>query len=222
MIWKRLRKRRRGYGQWLLGAVLLGCGLLAGACATPHTFAASSLEQEVLAELNLARTDPRGYARHLREFRSYFQGKTYLLPGADMRIITHEGVAAVDEAIRFLQRQKPLAPLTWSPALSRAAGELAHEQGDTGATGHVGRASGGLKERVERHGRWGVLLGENINYGPHDARGVVMGLLVDDGVPDRGHRDNIFTPQFRRVGIACNGHRQYGTVCVMDFAGTIE
>jgi uncharacterized protein YkwD len=197
---------------------LIAC-FMSAVCAAPRTVAATSLEREVLVELSLARTSPSVYAQFLKEFRATFQGDAYRRPGGRPMILTSEGVRAVDEAIRFLQRQKPLPPLEWSSGLAEAAAELAEEQGESGDTGHVGRDGGDLRQRVERYGRWQGMIGENISYGPDDARGVVISLIVDDGVAGRGHRKNIFSPAFKRAGAACGPHPAFRAVCVIDFAG---
>jgi hypothetical protein len=44
-------------------------------------------------------------------------------------------------------------------------------------------------------------------------------LIIDSGVASRGHRRNIFHPDLAVVGVACGPHRDYGAMCVMDFAG---
>ena len=180
--------------------------------------AEGGLAERMLAETNLARTQPRKYASFLRELRGRFRGKMYLQPGSSALVRTREGVAAVDEAIRFLSRQPPLPPLSWSPGLAEAAAELVRDEGESGATGHAGSRSGGMQERIERHGRWEGEIGEVIGYGPTTARLMVMELIVDDGVPGRGHRKDIFTPAFRVAGAACGPHPVFGTMCVMDFA----
>ncbi|MBW4057150.1 MAG: CAP domain-containing protein [Proteobacteria bacterium] len=192
------------------------CALLA--LAAPAAALSHTLAMQVLAETNLARTEPRTYAGFLREFRTQFRGKYYVLPGSSIRIQTSEGVTAVDEAIRFLSRSKPLPPLTWSDGLAAAAAELADEQGRSGATGHTGRQSHGMRERIERHGEWDGMIGENIAYGPEGPRNLVMQLIVDDGVANRGHRINTFSPSFRTAGIACGPHPRFGNMCVVDFA----
>jgi uncharacterized protein YkwD len=183
------------------------------------SFAGTSLEKGVLDELNLARTKPAVYADILREHRKLYKGRSICFPGQSVRIVTNEGVSAVDEAIRFLDRQKPQPPLQFSEGLAEAAAELAEDQGQGSATGHTGRKSGSMIQRIERHGEWKAEIGENISYGYHDPRLVVIQLIVDDGIRSRGHRTNIFKPAFRRVGIACGPHAGYRFMCVMDFAG---
>jgi uncharacterized protein YkwD len=178
-----------------------------------------SMSQQTLAEINLARTNPQLFAKYLREFRRQFLGSSYILQGTETMVRTGEGVKGVDEAIRFLLRQKPLPPLEWSTGLAAAAAELAEEEGESRAVGHQGRTSGGPKKRIEHHGEWQGTIGENIFYGPGDARQVVMNLIIDDGVPDRGHRKNIFSRAFARAGAACGSHPDFVTVCVIDFAG---
>ena len=190
--------------------------------AAPVAALDEALSRQVLAEINLARTAPRSYSGFLREFRSRFQGKSYSLPGSRIRVQTREGVAAVDEAIKYLSHQKPLPALTWSAGLAAAAAELASEQSGSGATGHSGLQNGGMRERIERQGKWEGRIGENIAYGPEDARGIVMQLIIDDGVPDRGHRKNHFSPAFGTAGVACGPHPRFGSMCVIDFAGSFR
>lgn len=193
------------------------CALLA--LAAPATPLDHNLGTQVLAEINLARTEPRTYAGFLRKFRRQFRGKYYVLPGSTTRIQTSEGVRAVDEATRFLSRLKPLPPLTRSDGLAAAAAELAEEQGISGTTGHTGRQSHGMRERIERHGKWDRQIGENIGYGPEGPRNMVIQLIIDDGVPDRGHRINTFSKNFNTAGVACGPHPRFGSMCVVDFAG---
>lgn len=189
------------------------------ALAAPAAAHDYNLGTQVLAEINLARTEPRTYAGFLREFRSQFRGKYYVQPGSATRIQTSEGVNAVDEAIKFLSRLKPLPPLTWSDGLAEAASELREEQGSSGATGHDGRQSHGMRERIERHGRWERQIAENIGYGPKGSRNMVMQLIIDDGVPNRGHRINTFSAAFKNAGVAFGSHPRFGSMCVVDFAG---
>ena len=68
----------------------------------------------VVREMNLARQHPDIYARYLEELRAHFRGDFLVLPGRTM-LRTREGVAAIDEAIRFLQNVRPIAPLIFSP-----------------------------------------------------------------------------------------------------------
>lgn len=197
---------------------IYGFGLLL-ALAAPAIAFGESLAKQVLAEINLARGNPRVYAGFLREFRGQFYGNSYALPNSRVRVLTSEGVTAVDEAIRYLSRQKPLPALKWSDGLSAAAAELAGEQSETGATGHGDVGNNGMRERIERQGKWERSIAENIAYGPAEPRSMVMQLIIDDGVPGRGHRKNQFNPAFGAAGVSCGQHPRFGNMCVIDFAG---
>ena len=43
-------------------------------------------------------------------------------------------------------------------------------------------------------------------YGDNQAIEIVMKQFVDDGEPDRGHRNNILNPHYEVVGIASCDH----------------
>ena len=184
---------------------------------------APALEEDparlILVEINLARTNPLLFAGFLREFRMHFQGKTFRLPGTFTQLETSEGVTAVDEAIEFLCRQKPLPPLVWSSGLAAAAAELTRVQGDSGAIGHGGILSSGMRKRIERHGIWEGQIGEIIVYDPIDPRAMVLRMIIDDGVPGRGHRKNHFNPAFGTAGVACGPHPRFDGMCVIDLSG---
>jgi len=135
---------------------------------------------------------------------------------------THEGVGAVDEAIRFLRHRGPLAPLNFSPGMAMAAAEHAADQA-AGAIGHRGSDFSNAGKRMNRHGTWRALWGENIAYGHDTARGIVLALIVDDGQRARLHRRNIFNSAFTCAGAAIGPHARYRTVCSIDFAaGYVE
>ncbi|RMI06525.1 MAG: hypothetical protein D6681_08560 [Calditrichaeota bacterium] len=181
----------------------------------------SSIEQQVVAEMNLARTQPRRYAQFLRELRPYYEGALLKLPGK-VPVLTHEGVNAVNEAIAFLERVAPAPPLRPSPGMSRAARDHVADQGKTGETGHIGSDGSEPFQRLERYGKWQGMAGENIAYGDDSARMIIMQLIIDDGVPDRGHRENMFNPNFRVTGVAFGSHPVYRTMCVITYAGDYQ
>lgn len=197
---------------------LIAFSLLMTLAGTLHAHGDSELERTVVAEMNLARTQPAVYADLLAKRRAHYQGTIYRLPGAAFGLKSREGVAAVDEAITALRRQRPLPPLAWDDGLAAAARDLAKLQERSGDLGH-GAGSMEMRVRIERYGDWLETIGENIAYGPDQGREVVLQLLIDDNVPGRGHRKNIFDAAFRVAGVGCAAHPQFETVCVIDFAG---
>jgi len=191
---------------------------------TPPAFAATGLERVILQELNVARTQPDAYIRYLEHYRRLFKDKTYTQPGTNLLIRTEEGTTAIDEAITFLRRQRPLPPLRWAEGLARSGAELVQAQAKNKETGH-GSGRLAMGRRIQRHGRWTIAIGEAISYGPYVAdrgRDVIAQLLVDDGVPSRGHRKALFDKDYRLAGVSCGPHPTFATACVIDFAGGEE
>lgn len=214
---------------------LLFCASLTGSCLPmtdgPHgralvrPLAAASarcvaLQAEVLTEINRLRADPQGYVATLRRYGQFFRANLVVEPGQP-DTLTDEGVEPVNEAARELARQSPLGPLTVSDALALAANDHCREQGDDGALGHDGRDGSTPGDRVARRGG-GPYVGEVITYGSTDAADVVRQLIVDDGVPDRGHRALLLAPDLHFAGVACGPHPGYRQVCVIDLARTAD
>lgn len=202
----------------LLAALLAGCAP-SGAALTSADGARTGeavLRADIVAELNVARTDPAAYARKARALRALYRGDRIERPG-EIAEVTREGAAAVDEAVAFLERQSPLPALRDHPGLGRAAADHAGEQGRTGDIAHLGADGSGPADRMRRYGRWSAT-GEAIAYGPDRAEDVILQLIVDDGVPDRGHRRILFNPAYTLVGAACGPHPVWRRVCVLDFA----
>jgi len=184
--------------------------------------APSRFEAGVFAELNRFRADPPAYARVLGTYRPRFTGKR--LRGAEkgeIDILTVEGVAAVDEAMRDLHAVKePRVRLTQSPLLARAAAAHVAAQSASGAMGHYtgGRGPG---ERMLAIGG-GRDVNEVITYGHHSAASVIQQLLIDDGVANRGHRIALLRERHRYAGVACGTHKVHRTMCVILMSSTAD
>lgn len=180
----------------------------------------TEIERRVIIEINMVRTDPVEYARrYLVPLRAYYHNTFLRFPG-EYAIVTSEGILALDECIRDLQAVKPSSPLSPRKGLTLAARDHARDQAKTGAIGHTGSDRSTPEVRINRYGRWDISVGENINYGNEDARRIVTSLLIDDGVPSRGHRSNLLNVTFKFVGASVGPHRVYGHMCVVDFAGS--
>lgn len=177
-----------------------------------------NLDKEIVGEINLARQNPKKYASFLEQLKPYYVGKFIKRPG-EPTVMTEEGVSAVDEAIRFLKSVKPVATLKYSEGMSKAAMDHIRDQGQKGMLGHRGSDSSQPADRVNRYGTWQWIVGENISYGRDQARDIVIGLIIDDGIPSRGHRENIFNQSYHFVGVAYGDHKTFGAMSVITFAG---
>lgn len=187
---------------------------LAPSAATPSPF-----ERAVLERLNAARADPAAMAALLQARRTRYDGLIERLPTKAADMETVEGVVPVDEAVVYLSRISRLGSLSEAPVLRLTASDHVSDQARTGRTGHRGGDGSMPWDRSTRHGG-GRHVAEVITYGSDTPEDVVEDLIVDDGVPDRGHRNIVYDPRLRYAGVSCGPHPQYRIMCVVDLAIT--
>ena len=180
----------------------------------------TGIEKDVILEMNKVRTDPRKYAElYIQPRLRHYNGRNYSVLG-QITIVTQEGAAAVNECITALNRANSVGILIPERGLSLAAKDHVNDQSRTGQTGHNGSDRSTPETRMRRHGVFGGswTLGENIAYGSTTGRDIVVDLLIDDGVPNRGHRINIMNRAFTQTGVGFGTHTQYRTSCTITYA----
>ena len=129
-----------------------------------------------------------------------------------------EGDNVFKEAINFLKSLPPLKPLQWDENLCRSAQEHVDDIGPKGLLLYQSSDGTEPEDRISKYGNYIESLGENIDFGPNDAMGVIISLTLDDGEEERPHRENLFKQDYQKVGIACGPHKTEFQMCVMDFA----
>jgi uncharacterized protein YkwD len=180
----------------------------------------TGIEKDVILEMNKVRANPKKYAElYIQPRLRYYDGKNYSVPG-QITIVTQEGVAAVNNCITALNRASSVGALRPEMGLSLAAKDHVADQSRTGQTGHNGSDRSTPETRMKRHGLFSGTwtLGENIAYGNTTGREIVSSLLIDDGVPNRGHRINIMNRAFSQTGVAFGTHTEYRTSCTITYA----
>ena len=180
----------------------------------------ANINDEVLAELNLCRSNPSKYSEKVAATLKFYDGNAMTKPGA-IPIETEEGPSNVQGCINQLKATKPLPALKWSQILAKAAQEHVNDVGPKGAMGHVGTDGSDPGDRIERFGQWQGSIGENIDYGDTTPEDIVVNLLIDDGVKDRGHRTNILKSDHVLAGVSFGEHSDLNFICVIVFAQDI-
>ena len=169
--------------------------------------------------INKFRANPKELARHLERLKKYLDTSTNILSEPDkIQIQMVEGEEVFNEAINYLKSLRPLEPLQWEDALAASAQEHVDDIGPKGLLLYQSSDGTEPEERITRYGKYIDSLGENIDFGPNDAIGVIVSLTLDDGEEERPHRDNLFRNDYKKIGIACGPHQTEFQMCVMDLA----
>lgn len=174
-----------------------------------------------MIEINKVRANPSSYIPYVEAILKQMDGNIWKKPGEDIPIETAEGPAAVKEAIAHLKKQKPVGSLTLEQPMTKAAKVHVDDIGPKGLDGHDGSDGSGPSDRIERFCQWDVTVGENIDFGGKTGQDSVISFIIDDGVDGRGHRTNLFNPEFKIIGISAGAHTTFDRCLVVTFAGGI-
>ena len=169
--------------------------------------------------MNQFRKNPKLLSKRLENLRPYLDTQTNVLSEPNKtQIQMVEGDTVFKEAITYLKNLPPLDPLEWSDSLASSAMEHVNDIGPKGLLSYKSSDGTEPEDRIAKYGTFSTSLGENIDFGPNDAIGVIISMTLDDGEEQRPHRENLFKADYHKVGIACGRHKTEFHMCVMDFA----
>ena len=148
-------------------------------------------EKEVIYILNLARAYPRLFCKSVVESEAFRENNNYYT-----------------SLVATMQAMQPLTILQPNRKCFASADCHAITSGRVGYAGHD-RQSANCRKLF-------YMMGECCSYGEDTPLGIVMQLLVDDGVQSLGHR-KICLGDYNSIGVSIQPHKQYGTNAVLDF-----
>lgn len=187
------------------------------------------IEAEIYTTINQVRRDPAAFSTNIAAYGTAD-------PVVREAVAFLKNIANSSHSFKKLQRKA---------GMDKAAREHATEYAANSAVGHKGSSTDCANKRdyvgcrLARHGTVTGYTGENIFSGSPqtiNGAGVVMALILDHGVPSRGHRaaffdtygDNLSTNKenvdkyicnYRAVGVGCVYDKNTNNIaCVIDFA----
>lgn len=89
--------------------------------------------------------------------------------------------------------------------------------GQGGAISHMSSSGKNFSQRINAFGSY-LCAAENIYVGDRDPLEALIGLLVDYGVRDKGHRKNLLDPRFGKMGVSFQIMSGKKGLLVQDFA----
>ena len=155
---------------------------------------------------NVARQFPAYFVNLIDKQLATFINDREIPINQDMIYQTNQGKKAWREARAFLAKQGTLPPLEAHEGLYLSAKDHAIDLVTNNLFGHTGSDKSTFSERILRHCKKGQgcmaeIIGADFNIeNRNNAEMTIMGLIIDDGVVDRGHRKTIFNPQYRFIG----------------------
>lgn len=182
----------------------------------------SKYEEDFIKQLNIFRCNPKFILPHLEKFKKSIKDDNIAYREDDVPLKLEEGVEAVNEAIDFVSKLKPLPQIKVDEGLNRAAQDHALDIGTKGLVSHEGSDLSVISDRIERYCEWEDISCENIDFGTRGAINLLISFLVDDGIPSRGHRKNIVNERIKYFGVSMAPHKDYFICTVVVFAGNIR
>ncbi len=161
---------------------------------------ASRRSNKVVFYCNLARMDGKMFDKTILKPYCEYYGDTVVTIYLKTLIIQ----------LNKIKYTKPLKHKIWLKIMAKIH---ARKSGRGGYRGHLN-----MERRLAINLRLRGGIGENCSYGHIDPLGVVISLLIDEDIPSLGHRFNILSPSFKRIGVGFAPHKVYGINCVQEFS----
>jgi len=155
-------------------------------------------EKQVIFYTNLARADGKLFAE---SYMTWYLESNGLKPDSFTLSLIKE--------LEYIQGLPMLQP---DLDLYEIARNHAIKSGKSGQQGHQG-----FQKRFRHVSKAYFTYGENCYYGRDNPLIIVIGLLIDTGVNDLGHRRNMLDPGFNSVGVSIMPHKTFSYNCVIDF-----
>ncbi|MBM3431798.1 MAG: CAP domain-containing protein [Bacteroidetes bacterium] len=157
----------------------------------------TSKEKNVFYILNLARQHPRLFLTTVIEKYPEYIGEENLRQSPYYKSL-----------VTYLKQKNPQPILYPDQTLYESARCHALTSGETSYVGH--------KRRTQACKKVESFLGECCDYGYDDPLSIVMDLLIDEDIPDLGHRLIMFNP-YTKLGVSIQPHKKYRWNAVLDF-----
>ena len=153
-------------------------------------------EKNMIKEINLIRSNPKGYIPIVEEYIknqrasiiNVVSGKKYIL----------EEIEVAKELIRELKRTASMPVLSPDKGVYRAAKLHGQEGKRKGSLDHTGKNGSWPWDRITKEAGYRNG-GENLVGGLSDVRESVLILLIDSGIENRGHRKALLNPKWKYV-----------------------
>ena len=161
----------------------------------------SKFIQEVISEINFARTKPSEYAAKLERISTTLTGRKVKVGNSTMKL--KEGSAIFEETIQYLLNIGQMEPLELCDGLSESANELLSiliiQEGVDMSDFNLDIYD--LEHRLDHFGVYFGEFSELIDYGSFDPEFVVVNFLLSDGDETRNDRHTIMNPLMKYCGI---------------------
>lgn len=159
----------------------------------------TSDEKRTIYILNLLRYNPSLFVKTVLVKYPSLSGKGYLT----------DDTYYYQSLIKTLGKLEPLTMLYPDKKCFESAKCHATSSGLIGYVGHE-RKTNACKPLKSYNG-------ECCDYGNEDPLDIVLALLIDEGIPNLGHR-NVFLTNYTKLGVSIQPHKKYGTNAVFDFS----
>jgi uncharacterized protein YkwD len=151
-------------------------------------------EKNAYHYLNYARTRPREFCER------------FVVPNWDKRNSYENSL------VQTMRSMSPVPPVFPEKSVYESALCHARVSGKIGYVGHNRQTDPKTRKKCTS-----FFMGECCSYGYDDGLGVILQLLIDNGVPSLGHRKICLSEGYSVVGISIQSHERYGFNCVLDF-----